>query len=356
MVTRGVKKAIRFLLILLSFTAAYRGRLNAAAKSLEEAVTSNMWSWEYHDDGKIKTEPIRFYRDGTAKNLKFFTAHWEIESPHSLVLHMHGMKATLTFNEDFTHYEGTDFHGKIKVWGIPGEGVDPNYTLANPTKPSEPVKSGVAISAAAKPLPTSIEILSEQAPNALEWALAPLNRKAPPDIRQNLTFLREDLLDEAVKKPAVSVEAYRLAQQLCNMLIGTLDERDKMLVRAGYTAAQSKVNMGEITNQALEARRSAAAPSGWHTSGAMAWPTYQREKDQREELRKAKQNAAALERQRPVLEWADRGEQIRKMADLLYAQYRDAARQPASNGLRGAEEAPQHPGEAPLESRLSGTR
>ena len=88
--------------------------------------------------------------------------------------------------------------------------------------------------------------------------------------------------------------------------------------------------MGEITNQALEARRSAAAPSGWRTSGAMAWPTYRREKDQREELRKAKENGAALENQRPILEWADRGAQIRRILDTLYAQYREAARQPVA--------------------------
>ncbi len=112
-------------------------------------------------------------------------------------------------------------------------------------------------------------------------------------------------------------------------MLETLNERDKMRVRAGYTAAKSKVNMGEITNQALEARRT-AAPSGWRNYGAaaMAWPTYEREKDQREELRKAKENGAALENQRPILEWADRSAQIRKIVDALYARYRQAARRP----------------------------
>ena len=175
---------------------------------------------------------------------------------------------------------------------------------------------------------STIEILSKQAPNALEWALAPLDQTTPPDIRQNLTFLREDMLDEEAKKPAASAAAYKLGSQLCNDLIETLNERDKMRIRAGYTAAKAKVNMGEITNQALEARRSAAAPSGWRTSGAMAWPTYEREKDQREELRKTKENGAALENQRPILEWADRSAQIRRIVDALYAQYRQAARRP----------------------------
>jgi hypothetical protein len=174
------------------------------------------------------------------------------------------------------------------------------------------------------------EVLAKEGPNAIEWALAPLDRTVPGDIRQNLTLLREDLLDEAAKKPAAGAAAYKLGEQFCNDLIETLNERDQARVRAGYTAAQAKANMGEITNQALEARRSAAAPSGWRTSGAMAWPTYRREKDQREELRKAKENGAALENQRPVIEWADRVAQIRRILDALYAQYREAARRPAA--------------------------
>ena len=62
----------------------------------------------------------------------------------------------------------------------------------------------------------------------------------------------------------------------------------------------------------------------------MAWPTYQREKDQREELRKVKENGAALEKQRPILEWAGRSAQVREIVDTLYAQYRAAARKPSS--------------------------
>jgi hypothetical protein len=169
----------------------------------------------------------------------------------------------------------------------------------------------------AEALPSPAEVLAKQAPNALEWALSPLDRPAPPDIRENLTLLREDLLDEAAKKPAFNSAAYKLGQELCNELIGAFDERDKMLVRAGYTAAQARANMGEITNQALEARRRFTN-----------WPTYQREKDQRNELRKEKVNGAELEKQRPVLEWADRGVQIRRMVDALYAQYREATRRP----------------------------
>jgi len=172
------------------------------------------------------------------------------------------------------------------------------------------------------------EVLSKEAPNVIEWALAPLDQKVPEGIRQNLVVLREDLLDEQAKAPAASAATYKLGQELCNKLVETLNERDQARVRAGYTAAQANANKGEITNQALEARRTAAVPSGRRTSGSMAWPTYFREVDQREELRRQKQNGAALENQRPILEWADRGAQIRKVLDAVYAQYREAARRP----------------------------
>jgi hypothetical protein len=182
-----------------------------------------------------------------------------------------------------------------------------------PTTPG--LESGIASDAPAKAAPSFLEILSEQAPNALEWALAPLDRTTPPDIRQNLMALRENLLDEAANKPSAGADAYKLGQQLCNNLIATLNERDKALVRAGYTAAQASANIA-VTNQSLEARR----------NSQMRWPQYFREKDQRDELRRQKDDGAALAKQRPALEWADRGEQIRKSVDALYAQFRAAAR------------------------------
>ncbi len=166
-----------------------------------------------------------------------------------------------------------------------------------------------------KAMQNLIEILSEQAPNALEWALAPLDRTTPPDIRQNLTILREDLSDEGAKKPTAIADAYKLGRQLCNDLIATLNERDQALVRAGYTTAQANANIA-VTNQSLEARR----------NYQMRWPQYFRERDQRDELRKQKDDGAALAKQRPALEWAARGAQIRKSLDALYAQFREAAR------------------------------
>jgi hypothetical protein len=115
----------------------------------------------------------------------------------------------------------------------------------------------------------------------------------------------------------VTAAAYKLGEELCNGLLNALNERDVARVRAGYTAAQASVNMGEITNQALDARRAKER-----------WPTYAREHAQREEVRKQKENVAALENQRPVLEWFARGAQMRSILTALYARFREAERQP----------------------------
>jgi hypothetical protein len=163
--------------------------------------------------------------------------------------------------------------------------------------------------------PTAVATLSEQAPNALEWALSPLDRSTPPEIRQNLTLLRESLLDEAAKTPAASAVTYQLGQKLCDDLLATLNERDQAKVHAGYAASQADANV-VVTNQALEARR----------NYKMSWPQYRREQDQRNELQKEKSAGASLAKQRAVVEWSDRGAQIRQTIDALYGQFRAAAR------------------------------
>lgn len=162
---------------------------------------------------------------------------------------------------------------------------------------------------------TCIGILSEQAPNALEWALAPLDQTLPPDIRRNLVLLRENLLDEGANKPAAGPAAYKEGQQLCNALIGILNEREQAVVRAGYRATQAEANIA-VTNQALEAR-----------VRFMNWPKYFREKDQREELRREKENGAGLSKQKLVVEWSERGTVLRREMDALYAQFREAVRE-----------------------------
>jgi len=171
-----------------------------------------------------------------------------------------------------------------------------------------------AIAADAPPSP--LVILAQQAPNAAAWVLAPLDQTVAADIRQNLTFLREDLLDEGKTKPKAGAETYKLGYQLCNGMIAALDERDQALVRAGVTIAAANARTG-VSNQALEARRN------YQTS----WPQYERERDQRDELKNQAANQVAVIKERPKVEWAGRAAQHRTYLDAVYAKYRDALRQ-----------------------------
>jgi hypothetical protein len=65
----------------------------------------------------------------------------------------------------------------------------------------------------------------------MKWVLAPLDEAVPTDIRQNLTLLREDLVDEGKSaKAAAPTIAYSAAWQLCQALLTALDERDRARV------------------------------------------------------------------------------------------------------------------------------
>ena len=101
--------------------------------------------------------------------------------------------------------------------------------------------------------PDALQVLSQHGPNLSSWALAPIEQGIPDAIRQNITFLREDIVDEGKTKPQASLESYRAAYQYCSTIIAVLDEREKMLLKAGYRAVQAKV-VTPATNQALEAR------------------------------------------------------------------------------------------------------
>lgn len=166
--------------------------------------------------------------------------------------------------------------------------------------------------------PSPLIVLAQQAPNATSWALASLDQIVPNDIRQNLTFLREDLIDEGKLHPKTGLDAYRIGYQLCNTIIATLDERDKALVQAGMTIAQANAKTS-VTSRTLDARR----------NYLMNWPQYAREESQRGELERQAVNNAAVIKEQPKVQWADRAGQLRASLDELYVKYRDSLRQDA---------------------------
>jgi hypothetical protein len=161
-----------------------------------------------------------------------------------------------------------------------------------------------------------LETLSQQAPNATAWILAPLDKSVPPDIRQNLTFLLEDLLDEGKGKPAATTNAYQLGSVLCRTMIGALDERTQTQARAGFRAVEANARTG-VTSQALEVRR----------NYKMSWPQYAREESQRAELKGQALNNAEVLKERAKLDWVERSAVLQKSLDRLYAQFRESLRQ-----------------------------
>ncbi|MEZ5385375.1 MAG: hypothetical protein R3F13_07665 [Prosthecobacter sp.] len=161
-----------------------------------------------------------------------------------------------------------------------------------------------------------IEVIKDQGPNATEWALTPLDETIPADIRQNLTFLREDLLDEGAKTARSKPEAYKLASDYCGKLLAALDQRELARVNAGYRAAQADANKATST-QALNARR----------NYQMSWPQYAREESQRAALRESETDKADVKKERLKVEWATRATSMRSYLDSIYAQFREALRQ-----------------------------
>jgi hypothetical protein len=195
----------------------------------------------------------------------------------------------------------------------------------SPTPVATPAQADASNPAAPAPSsePSLLVTLSRQTPNIISWVLAPLNEAVPGDIRQNLTSLREDLIDEAKSKPRASIDAYNCGYRLCNALIAALDERDSTLARIGYRSAQANANTGVSTQAgqplkiAVEARR----------NYMMSWPQYARERDQAGEIFRQQMNNANLTKELPKVEWSNRTAVLRRTLDSLYAKYREALRQ-----------------------------
>ena len=174
-----------------------------------------------------------------------------------------------------------------------------------------------------------LQVLSSEAPNAVSWILSPLSKNLPQDIRQNLTFLKEDLVDEGTSKPVAQLDAYRSAFRLCTELIAAMDERDLTLVRAGYRNTQAN-NLPLITSQSLEARR----------NYLMSWPQYARELDERSAIEKRAITEADVAKERPKVEWAERTTVLRKKFDTLYSDFREALRKPFSKPTTTSQASP----------------
>jgi|GEM_PF-1900131 len=292
-------KSIRCLFVHASLYSLFFGLVCEAAepRTLEDALLNYTWTWERPTLVNTWTK-VKFLSGGRfvgvdgSGNWAKVTTTWSKLGPNSVLV---AGNKTLVFDKDFRSYTGSS---DIDVFT--GKRIEP-----------EPAFSTIQTDANQP----RIEVIKDQGPNATEWALTPLDEAVPADIRQNLTFLREDLLDEGKKAAKSSPEAYKLASDYCDKLLAALSQREISRVQAGYQAAQANANKATST-QALDARR----------NHQMSWPQFSREESQRAALRESEANKADVKKQRLKVEWATRAEQMRSYLDNTYRQLREAMR------------------------------
>ena len=290
----GLKLLVLCLATLLAATPT-----RAAApgpRTIEEAIFGYAWDWTHYAPKHHPAERITFGKDGLITHHSDGPWHYKITGPHTV--EMEELPVTLTFNDDFSHVEGLHANGKYKYRGDRLEALK-----------QEPAAPAVKLGA--------LEALSQQAPNADAWALAPLDVSVPGEVRENLTFLREDLLDESKAAPKGSPEAYQLGAQLCNMVIATLDQRERTRAQAGLrnTAPAAQASVNPLARDARPLNR-------------LSWPEYSRERAQERDLKGRALGAAEAAKERPKLVWLERTVVLKQSFDTYYAKYRSSLRAP----------------------------
>jgi hypothetical protein len=159
-----------------------------------------------------------------------------------------------------------------------------------------------------------LDVLSSQAPNAIAWLTSSLEVPLPRELRENISVLREDILDKGTDDPA-SKAAYNAAAVLCKAMMTAIDYRETSQAGANLQVSKAKAD-APMSNQALEARR----------NYLMSWPQYEREVQQREVLEKKQTAAEDVELQAARAKWTEKAVILRKNLDQLYQSFRTAKR------------------------------
>ena len=272
-----------------------------ALEAMEPVLLANRWSYidtAPESPGQRYSMEITFRPDGTVTSTASSGArlHWWITGPRTV--HLQTEKPPIEFDArtgaDITFDDALNkFDGRTSL----------NHTL-----------TGARLGAALPEAPavqSRIANFSEQGPNIAAWITAPLGVTVPDAIWENLNFLREALKDEAAQKPAASAAAYVLAVRHCNTLLAFLEERERASARAGGNAAlHQKSNLTQAQRDHL------------------TWPQYMLEKDERAERRENARTAPKFMNGNSLVEWNTRITVMRREMQALYAQLREAMRQP----------------------------
>ena len=289
-------------------------------------ISTKWWSFEYlppRTDKKAWTR-IRFHADGTLsrwhKDQIFRPAdHWQIVGP--------GMVKTgdtvLQFDETFTTFESRSPDGSVIKKGA-REGAPPappaQGRAAQTQQTPAPVRSATPTPAPATQ--SSVEVLSKQGPNVLDWVLSPLDVTVPGACRENLTQLKEALLDDAAKGKSASRVSCNIGAEYCNLLLTYMDQRETLVVQhRANSAVKAGSTLGAHRGDFTTDRRE--LPFLYDSN----WPVYAREL--REEKNR-KKDASAQDKmfdQHANVVWNERVTVLRRNAERLYGQFRAARRE-----------------------------
>ncbi len=215
-------------------------------KTLEDSLVNYQWSFINNVPEPKRPEhrdkEVRFFKDGTARTTIDEEWTWKATGAQSIRLHFKVGTPGITVSFDSDYSKLNYSNGRIIGFrlGPVSSLASANGSVKPLTRPQVAGAQPESKAIISDPTQPRIEVLKDQAPNAIEWTLAPLEQAVPGDIRQNLTFLREDLLDEGKQQPKASADAYTLAAQICQTVLAALEERNQTLARAGFRAVEAQ--------------------------------------------------------------------------------------------------------------------
>jgi hypothetical protein len=315
--TANTTKARSLLLAaLLCLVAAFNalGAETGGAETLEHALISFHWQWQEH--GKVGERSAEFKPNGDLRNpmgAGVAHYHWQVTGRRTFTLTSPKGISYFTINEDLTQFDGEHAGTNAHITGArldsatnpqpavsastAGSGSETPANSPPPATPqpkpkpvnvvpdsTPPVKSVGGAANLPPGLPTKIDELREHVSTMRESILAPPEQPVAAGLRDYIGDLKEDLMDEAARKPAASATAYGLAVQLCDSLVAVGSEREVMLARlnnnlptnatAGASPAKVHPNWVDLEiaiHQAAAATRNNKLETTFHKQIRVQW-------------------------------------------------------------------------------------
>ncbi|HEV7403528.1 MAG TPA: hypothetical protein VGO11_11395 [Chthoniobacteraceae bacterium] len=329
---------MKFFLLLPFLVAAFPGGMKADPAALApsavagpkdalEALISYFWSYEdfpKHTGPKSWTR-LQFYVSGRVTAYHFGTPlktiPWELSGPRTLRIE----DAWYTLDEGFTKIESWSPSGSIVKRATREAATTPAAAPSLVPAPVAQVPKATPTPGSPAPAgPTSLEILREQGPNIMNWTMAPIDVALPAGFRDNVTQLREGLLDEAAKGSRANPAACQAGARFCDNLLAALSERETKI-------SQAQASWSVHSSGTLGAHRADLNTNGQHLPILYNsnWPVYLRERAETGDRKKQASNLDDFFNASAKAHWNDRTTQLRRTAETLYEQFRAAARQVA---------------------------